>query len=99
MKGEVRKFRVSTEAAPLCWDVACEVGIALQIDRPEACSPSLLGIYSGRNVERTFVTPGAKIVSDVLVKSLADVMKAMSADPDLIDALKRGQAGRDAKGP
>ena len=39
VKGEVRKFRVSIEAVPLYWDVAGEVGIALQIDRPRGRFP------------------------------------------------------------
>lgn len=91
MKGEIRKFWVWTEVTPLYWDVVGEVSIVVEVKYPTVDTPILLGPYSGKNVERTYINPSGEIVTRVLVKSLEGVMQSMSSDHELPTVLRSKQ--------
>lgn len=87
MKGEIRKFWVGTDVTALYWDVIGEVSILVEVKHPSGMA-ILLGPYSGKNVERTYVNPGEEIVTRVLIKSLDGVMLSISSDPELVKVLR-----------
>lgn len=87
MKGEIRKFWVGTEVTALYWDVIGEVSIVIEVKRSTDSTPILLGPYSGKNVERTYINPSEEIVTRVLMKSLEGVMSSMSSAPELVKML------------
>ncbi len=88
MKGEIRKFWVGTDVTALYWDVIGEVSIVIEVKRPTDKTSILLGPYSGKNVERTYINPGEEIVTRVLIKSLEGVMLSMGSDPELVKVLR-----------
>lgn len=91
MKGEIRKFWVGTEVTALYWDVLGEVSITVEVKYPASDAPILLGPYSGKNVERTYINPSEEIVTRVLVKSLEAVMQSMNSDRELARVLRAKQ--------
>ncbi|WP_373498054.1 YajG family lipoprotein [Desulfococcus sp.] len=91
MQGDIHGFWVGTETTGPAWDVSGEVSIAFRVTYPAAGSPTVIRSYTGKNVERTYLTPGKEIMARPLVKSLADVMTSMSSDRELMAALKAGR--------
>lgn len=88
IRGEVRRFWVGTETTGLAWDVSGEVSLSLRVTYPESGSPTVIRSYVGKNVERTYLTPGKEIMTRPLMKSLGDVMISMSSDRELLAALR-----------
>ncbi len=86
MKGEIRNFWVGTDVTALYWDVIGEVSFVVEITHP-AAPAILLGPYSSKNIERTYVNPGEAIVTRVLIKSLEGAMLSMSSDPGLVKGM------------
>ena len=88
IKGKIRKFWVRTDVTALYWDLVGEVSIVLEISSPAHRSPVLLGPYSGKNIERTYINPSKEIATRVLVKSLESAMHAMSSDRKLTRVIR-----------
>lgn len=88
IKGKINKFWVRTDVTALYWDLVGEVSIMIEVSSPTRKMPILLGPYSGKNVERTYLNPSQEIATRVLDKSLEDAMRAMSADPKLTRVIK-----------
>lgn len=89
IRGEVSRFWVGTETTGLAWDVSGEVSLSLRVTYPEPGSPTVIRSYVGKNVERTYLTPGKEIMTRPLARSLGDVMTSMSADRELLAALRK----------
>ena len=89
IKGEIRNFWVKTDTTALYWDVIGEVSIVLEVIEPGAVSGVVLGPYSARKVERTYVNPSEAIMNRLLGASLNSVIQEMSSDPKLIAELKK----------
>jgi len=89
IKGEIRNFWVKTDTTALYWDVIGEVSIVLEVIEPGAASGVVLGPYSARKVERTYVNPSETIMNRLLGASLNSVIQEMSSDPRLIAELKK----------
>lgn len=88
IKGKINKFWVRTDVTALYWDLVGEVSIMIEVSSPTRKTPTLLGPYSGKNVERTYINPSKEIATRVLDKSLGDAMRAMSTDPKLARVIK-----------
>jgi len=88
MKGKIRKFWVGTEVTALYWDVVGEVSIVVEVKYSASRAPILLGPYSGKNVERTYINPSKEIVTRVLAKSLEGAMHAMGSDRKLARVIR-----------
>ncbi len=88
LKGKINKFWVRTDVTALYWDLVGEVSIMIEVSSPTRKTPTLLGPYSGQNVERTYINPSKEIATRVLDKSLADAMRKMSSDPKFTRVIK-----------
>lgn len=88
IKGRINKFWVRTDVTALYWDLVGEVNIMIEVSSPTRRTPTLLGPYSGKNVERTYLNPSKELATKVLDKSLADAMHKMSSDPKFIREIK-----------
>lgn len=86
--GEIRAFSVGTSVTPLYWDVIGEVGFSLEARKAGEGSPITLGPYEGKQVERTYLYPGAAIMERVTGGALDNAVRAMGSDPALIRILK-----------
>ncbi len=89
IKGEIRNFWVKTDTTALYWDVIGEVSIMLEVIEPGAAVGVVLGPYSARKVERTYLNPSEAIMNRLLGASLSSVIQEMSSDPRLIAELKK----------
>lgn len=88
IKGKIRKFWVRTDVTALYWDLVGEVNIVIEVSSPTYRTPVILGPYSGKNIERTYINPSKEIATRVLEKSLEDVMHAMSSDRKLTRVIR-----------
>lgn len=89
LRGEIRNFWVKTDTTPLYWDVIGEASIVVEAIKAGSGSAVLLGPYSAKNVEHTYVYPSVEIMERVLGASLNNIIKDMSSDTMLINALKK----------
>ena len=88
IKGKIRKFWVRTDVTALYWDLVGEVSIVIEVSSPTQRTPVVLGPYSGKNIERTYINPSNEIATRVLVKSLEGAMHAMSSDGKLARVIR-----------
>lgn len=88
IKGKINKFWVHTDVTAFYWDLVGEVNIMIEVSSPTRKTPTLLGPYRGKNVERTYINPSKELATRVLDKSLGDAMRAMSSDPKLARVIK-----------
>jgi uncharacterized lipoprotein YajG len=89
IKGEIHNFWVKTDTTPLYWDVIREISIVLEVIKPGSASGVVLGPYSARRVERTYLNPSEAIMNRLLGGSLNSVIQEMSSDPRLVAELEK----------
>lgn len=88
VSGSIRQFSVGTPAVgAMYWDVVADVSLSVEFRPVAAGSPVVTGTYEARATQRSYVSPGEKLLKETLERALGEAMKLMRADPAIARAL------------